>query len=41
MPGANGSAAYADIRTGVAVAIMRNRFTTAARIGQLVAGAFS
>jgi CubicO group peptidase (beta-lactamase class C family) len=45
MPGANGSAAYADISTGVAVAIMRNRFTTgdftaAANIGQLVSEAF-
>ncbi|MFG1854913.1 serine hydrolase domain-containing protein [Actinomadura geliboluensis] len=27
MPGMNGSAAYADIDTGVAVAVMRNRFT--------------
>jgi CubicO group peptidase (beta-lactamase class C family) len=45
MPGANGSAAYADISTGVAVAIMRNRFTigdftAAAKIGQLVSEAF-
>jgi CubicO group peptidase (beta-lactamase class C family) len=45
MPGANGSAAYADIGSGIAVAVMRNRFTTgdftaAARIGQLVATAF-
>jgi CubicO group peptidase (beta-lactamase class C family) len=41
MVGANGSAAYADIDSGVAVAVMRNRFTpgdltTAARIDQLV-----
>jgi len=27
MVGANGSAAYADIDSGVAVAVMRNRFT--------------
>ncbi|HTU07123.1 MAG TPA: serine hydrolase domain-containing protein [Trebonia sp.] len=42
MVGSNGSAAYADIDSGVAVAIMRNRFTTgdftaAMRIGQLAA----
>jgi CubicO group peptidase (beta-lactamase class C family) len=41
MVGANGSAAYADLDSGVAVAIMRNRFapgdfTAAARIDQLV-----
>jgi CubicO group peptidase (beta-lactamase class C family) len=39
MVGANGSAAYADRDSGVAVAIMRNRFgdlTTAARIDQLI-----
>jgi CubicO group peptidase (beta-lactamase class C family) len=45
MVGSGGSAAYADIGTGVAVAIMRNRFVTgdftaAMRIGQLVASAF-
>jgi CubicO group peptidase (beta-lactamase class C family) len=37
--GANGSAAFADIDSGVAVAVMRNRFgdfTTAARIDQLI-----
>jgi hypothetical protein len=43
MVGANGSAAYADIDSGVAVAVMRNRFTvgdltTAARIDRIVAG---
>lgn len=42
MIGMNGSAAYADIDSGVAVAVMRNRFTpgdftTAARIDQLIA----
>lgn len=39
MVGANGSAAFADIESGVAVAVMRNRFgdlTTAARIDQLI-----
>jgi CubicO group peptidase (beta-lactamase class C family) len=41
MVGANGSAAYADIESGVAVAVMRNRFdpgdfTTIARIDQLI-----
>ena len=41
MFGANGSVAYADIDSGVAVAVMRNRFdqrgfTTAARIDQLI-----
>ncbi len=41
MVGANGSAAYADIGTGAALAVMRNRFTVgdftaATRIGQLV-----
>jgi len=43
MAGANGSVAYADIGTGVAVAVMRNRFaigdfTSATRFGRLVAG---
>ena len=43
MVGANGSAAYADVDSGVAVAVMRNRFTvgdlsTAARIDGIVAG---
>jgi CubicO group peptidase (beta-lactamase class C family) len=42
MVGMNGSAAYADIDSGVAVAVMRNRFTagdlaTAARIDQAIA----
>ena len=42
MVGMNGSAAYADIDSGVAVAVMRNRFTvgdltTVARIDHLVA----
>lgn len=40
MTGMNGSAAYADIDSGVAVAVMRNRFdadlTTTARIDELV-----
>jgi CubicO group peptidase (beta-lactamase class C family) len=41
MVGSNGSAAYADIDTGVAVAVMRNHFasggfTTAARVDQLI-----
>jgi CubicO group peptidase (beta-lactamase class C family) len=41
MVGTNGSAAFADIDSGVAVAVMRNRFapgdfTTAARIDQLI-----
>jgi hypothetical protein len=45
MAGANGSAAYADITTGVSVAVMRNRFvpgdfTALARIDELVAEAF-
>jgi CubicO group peptidase (beta-lactamase class C family) len=43
MAGANGSAAYADIDSGVAVAVMRNRFdadfTTAAGVDQIVAEA--
>lgn len=44
MVGMNGSAAYADIDSGVAVAVMRNRFaagdlTTVARIDRIVAGA--
>ena len=43
MVGANGSAAYADIDSGVAVAVMRNRFTTGdlttvALIDRIVAG---
>jgi CubicO group peptidase (beta-lactamase class C family) len=42
MVGMNGSAAYADIDSGIAVAVMRNRFTpgdisTIARIDQLIA----
>jgi hypothetical protein len=42
MVGVNGSAAYADIGSGAAVAVMRNRFTagdltTAARIDKIVA----
>jgi len=42
MVGINGSAAYADIDSGVAVAVMRNRFTagdltTVARIDRVVA----
>ena len=42
MVGANGSAAYADIDSGIAVAVMRNRFavgdlSTAARIDRIVA----
>jgi CubicO group peptidase (beta-lactamase class C family) len=45
MMGANGSAAYADIDSGVVVAVMRNRFTadlsTAAKIDQIVAEAFA
>jgi CubicO group peptidase (beta-lactamase class C family) len=46
MVGANGSAAYADIDSGVAVALMRNHFTpdgftTAARLDQLVVDALS
>jgi CubicO group peptidase (beta-lactamase class C family) len=41
MVGANGSAAYADIDSGIAVAVMRNRFApgdfaTVARIDQLI-----
>ena len=39
MVGSNGSTAFADIESGVAVAVMRNRFgdlTTAARIDQLI-----
>jgi hypothetical protein len=43
MMGSNGSAAYADIDSGVAVAVMRNRFspdlTTVERIGRIVAEA--
>jgi len=44
MVGMNGSAAYADIDSGVAVAVMRNRFTTGdltavARIDRIVAAA--
>ena len=46
MMGGNGSAAYADIDSGIAVAVMRNRFTagdltTAARIDQIVARTLS
>lgn len=45
MVGMNGSAAYADIDSGVAVAVMRNRFdgdlTTAGRIDRIVAAALS
>jgi CubicO group peptidase (beta-lactamase class C family) len=46
MVGMNGSAAFADIDSGVAVAVMRNRFTagdisTAARIDQLIAAELS
>jgi CubicO group peptidase (beta-lactamase class C family) len=45
MVGMNGSAAYADIDSGVAVAVMRNRFTgdltTAARIDRAVHDAFA
>ena len=46
MIGMNGSAAYADIESGVAVAVMRNRFTagdftTVARIDQLIADELS
>ena len=41
MLGSNGSAAYGDIDTGLAVALMRNRFspdlTTVARLDQIVA----
>jgi len=45
MNGMNHSAAYADIDSGVAVAVMRNRFaagdlTTDARIDRLVAETF-
>jgi len=43
--GMNGSAAYADIDSGVAVAVMRNRFaadlTTVARIDRIVAETLS
>jgi hypothetical protein len=46
MVGMNGSAAYADIDSGVAVAVMRNRFTagditTIAQIDQLIADELS
>jgi CubicO group peptidase (beta-lactamase class C family) len=46
MIGMNGSAAYADVDSGVAVAVMRNRFTagditTIARIDQLIADELS
>ena len=46
MVGMNGSAAYADIDTGVAVAVMRNRFTagdfgTVTLIDQIVADTLS
>jgi CubicO group peptidase (beta-lactamase class C family) len=44
MVGMNGSAAYADIDTGVAVALMRNRFspdfTAIARLDAIVADAY-
>lgn len=46
MVGMNGSAAYADIASGVAVAVMRNRFTpgdftTIERIDRLLENEFS
>ena len=46
MVGSNGSAAYADIDTGVAVAVMRNRFsagdfTAAERVDRMVSEAFA
>jgi hypothetical protein len=46
MVGMNGSAAYADIDSGVAVAVMRNRFaigdfTTIARIDDLIEDSLS
>ena len=45
MIGANGSAAYADIDSGVTVAVLRNRFSpdysAAARVDRIVAGASS
>jgi hypothetical protein len=45
MVGANGSAAYADIDSGVAFAVMRNRFTAdftaVTRVDQIVAEAFT
>ena len=44
MVGTNGSAAYADIDTGVAIALMRNRFspdfTAIARLDDIVAEAY-
>jgi CubicO group peptidase (beta-lactamase class C family) len=44
MVGTNGSAAYADIDTGVAIALMRNRFapdfTAIARLDDIVAKAY-
>jgi hypothetical protein len=44
MVGTNGSAAYADIDTGVATALMRNRFspdfTAIARLHDIVAKAY-
>ena len=44
MVGTNGSAAYADIDTGVAIALMRNRFspdlTAIARLDDTVAAAY-
>jgi CubicO group peptidase (beta-lactamase class C family) len=44
MVGTNGSAAYADIDTGVAIALMRNRlspdFTAHARLDDVVAEAY-
>ncbi len=45
MLGGNGAAAYADIDSGITVAVLRNRFSpdfsAAARVGQIVAGSFS
>lgn len=44
MVGTNGSAAYADIDTGVAIALMRNRFspdfTAITRLDAIVAEAY-
>ena len=44
MVGTNGSAAYADIDTGVAIALTRNRFspgfTAIARLDDIVAEAY-
>jgi CubicO group peptidase (beta-lactamase class C family) len=45
MVGVNGSAAYADIDTGVAVAVMRNRFSpdlaTVIEVDRIVADVFT